>query len=147
MASLRREDKLFRQWLCGSIEAFSTRPSDRIDALFKALHARFASEGYYGCAFIRASIEFPDHKHPVHQAALEHREMIRSYFRGLAEQAGALQPLALAEQLYILFEGALTASQLHGDPWPADRAREAAGRLVTAARSRPERRARRAASG
>jgi AcrR family transcriptional regulator len=138
IATLRREDKLFRQWLCGSIEALSTRPADRINALFTALHERFASEGYYGCAFIRASIEFPDHKHPVHRAAREHREMIRSYLRGLAREAGAAHPLVLAEQLYLLFEGAITASQLHGEPWPADHARQAAEHLVAAARGRPD---------
>jgi len=136
VATLRREDKLFRQWLIGTIEALSTRPADRINALFMALHERFASEGYYGCAFIRASIEFPDHQHPVHRAALAHREMIRSYFRGLADEAGALQPRVLAEQLYLLFEGAITASQLHGEPWPADYARQAAEHLVAAARAR-----------
>ncbi|HEX6893803.1 MAG TPA: TetR/AcrR family transcriptional regulator [Bryobacteraceae bacterium] len=136
VATLGREDKLFRQWLIGTIEALSTRPGDRINALFLALHERFASEGYYGCAFIRASIEFPDHGHPVHQAALAHREMIRSYFRGLADDVGALQPRVLAEQLYLLFEGAITASQLHGEPWPADYARQAAEHLVAAARAR-----------
>ncbi|MBZ5581997.1 MAG: TetR/AcrR family transcriptional regulator [Acidobacteriia bacterium] len=134
VATLRREDKLFRQWLSGSIEALSTIPADRIKALFMALHERFASEGYYGCAFIRASIEFPDREHPVHRAAVEHREMIRSYLRGLAEEVGAVQPLVLAEQLYLLFEGAITASQLHGEPWPADYARQAAEHLVAVAR-------------
>lgn len=136
IATLRREDKLFRQWLIGSIEALSTRPADRIRALFLALHERFAAKGYYGCAFIRASVEYPDHKHPVHQAALEHREMIRSYFRGLADEAGSREPSVLAEQLYLLFEGAITASQLHGEPWPADYALQAAEHLVRAAQTR-----------
>ena len=34
VATLRREDKLFRQWLTGSIEAFSAEPADRILSLF-----------------------------------------------------------------------------------------------------------------
>ena len=135
VATLRREDKLFRQWLTGSIEALSAEPGDRILSLFLALHQRFASEGYYGCAFIRASIEFPDPQHPVHRAAREHKEMIRSYLRGLAGDAGAKNPPALAEQLYLLFEGAITASQLHGEPWPADYARQYAEHLVAAARA------------
>jgi AcrR family transcriptional regulator len=135
VATLRREDRMFRQWLSGSVEALAARPEDRIDALFVALHERFAAEGYYGCAFIRASIEFPDPEHPAHRAAVEQREMIRSYLRGLADEVGALEPRALAEQLYLLFEGAITASQLHGEPWPADCARQAAGTLVTIARN------------
>ena len=73
VATLRREDKLFRQWLASFVEARSTRPADRIESLFEGLHERFSSEGYYGCAFIRASVEFPDPTHPVHQIAREHR--------------------------------------------------------------------------
>ena len=132
--TLRREDRLFRQWLVSAVEARSTRPDDRIFQIFMALHERFAAEGYYGCAFIRASVEFPDPRHPVHRAAEEHKGMIRSYLRGLASDAGARNPIALAEQLYILLEGAITASQLHGDPWPADYAGQAAEQLVIAAR-------------
>lgn len=138
VATLRREDKMFRQWLLSSIEARSTHPEDRILGLFRALHDRFASEGYYGCAFIRASIEYPSPDHPVHSAAREHKEMIRSYLRGLAAEVEGADPVALSEQLYLLVEGAITASQLHGEPWPAEYARQAAEKLL-ARRSRESR--------
>jgi hypothetical protein len=55
-----------------------------IDSRLKA-----TSEDYYGCAFIRASIEYPAPNHPVHRAAREHKEMIRSYLRGLATEVEA----------------------------------------------------------
>lgn len=134
VATLAKEDLSFREWLAESIELRSKRPEDRIKRLFQALAERFASDGYYGCAFIRASIEFPDQTHPVHRAAKAHKEMIRSYLRGLAAESGAENPLALSEQLYLLFEGAITAAQLHGEPWPADYAGQAAKHLVKAAR-------------
>ena len=133
VATLRREDKMFRQWLVSSIEARSSRPEDRILGLFDALHDRFASEGYYGCAFIRASIEYPSPNHPVHRAAREHKEMIRSYLRGLAAEVEGADPVTLSEQLYLLVEGAITASQLHGEPWPAEYARQAAEKLLVGA--------------
>ena len=132
VATLRREDKLFRQWLASFVEARSTRPADRIESLFEGLHERFSSEGYYGCAFIRASVEFPDPTHPVHQIAREHKEMIRSYIRGLLSKDNPQNALTLSEQLYLLFEGAIAASQLHGEPWPAEYARQAAHHLLTA---------------
>src|SRR5215813_10219293 len=130
IATLRREDRMFRQWLVSAVEAQSNHSDDRILSLFNALHDRFASEGYYGCAFIRASIEYPAPGHPVHRAAREHKEMIRSYLRGLAAEVEGADPLPLAEQLYLLFEGAITASQLHGEPWPAEYARQAADKLL-----------------
>src|SRR5215475_2538777 len=130
VATLKREDKMFRQWLVSAVEAQSNHSEDRILGLFHALHDRFASEGYYGCAFIRASIEYPAPGHPVHRAAREHKEMIRSYLRGLAAEVEGADPVILSEQLYLLFEGAITASQLHGEPWPADYARQAAKTLL-----------------
>jgi AcrR family transcriptional regulator len=132
VATLKREDRMFRQWLASAVEARSNRSKDRILGLFYALHDRFASDGYYGCAFIRASIEYPASGHPVHRQAREHKEMIRSYLRGLAAEVEGADPVTLSEQLYLLFEGAITASQLHGEPWPAEYARQAAEKLLAA---------------
>src|SRR4051812_47175971 len=67
VATLKREDTMFRQWLASAVEARASHPKDRILSLFAALHERFAAEGYYGCAFIRASIEYPDPSHPIHR--------------------------------------------------------------------------------
>ena len=133
IATLRREDLAFRQWLASFVESQSTKPAERIGSLFTGLHERFTAEGYYGCAFIRASVEFPSVTHPVHVVATEHKEMIRSYFRGLAAQANVRNPSQLAEQIYLLFEGAIVASQIDGDPWPADCAGKAASQLLAAA--------------
>jgi AcrR family transcriptional regulator len=132
LAALEQEDKLFRQWLVGFVEARSRHPAQRIGNLFAGLEQRFAAEGYHGCAFIRASIEFPDANHPVHVLARAHKEMIRSYLRGLASQANSPRPSQLAEQIYLLFEGAIVAAQLHGDPWPAACAKQAAEQLLSA---------------
>lgn len=130
LATLRREDQMFRQWLAGSVEAHARRPKDRMLALFDALAERFATDGYYGCAFIRASIEFPDPHHRVHRAACEHKEMIRSYLRALVAESGAKDVNSLSEQIYLLFEGAICASQLYGAAWPAQQARAAAAKLL-----------------
>jgi AcrR family transcriptional regulator len=130
VATLEREDTMFRQWLASAVEARASHPKDRILSLFAALHERFAADGYYGCAFIRASIEYPDPSHPIHRAAREHKEMIRSYLRGLAAAVAPGDAVMLSEQLYLLFEGAITASQLHGEPWPAEYARKAADKLI-----------------
>ena len=132
VATLQDEDRKFRQWLTASVEAGSLRPEDRIEQLFQALHRRFGAEGYYGCAFIRASIEFPDLQHPIHRAAKAHKEMIRSYLRGLALESGSSNHAVLAEQLYILVEGAIVAAQIYGEPWPAQYASQAARSLVFA---------------
>jgi hypothetical protein len=58
--------------------------------------------------------------------------MIRSYLRGLVSDSNAQDSLALSEQLYVLFEGAISASQLYGASWPVDHAKQAAQRLLEA---------------
>ena len=63
LAALEREDKLFRQWLASCVEGRSHRPEQRIGNLFAGLEERFATEGYYGCAFIR------QHRVPRHEAS------------------------------------------------------------------------------
>ncbi|HYK38681.1 MAG TPA: TetR family transcriptional regulator [Candidatus Eremiobacteraceae bacterium] len=130
LETLRREDKEFRQWLVSTVEKRALRPADRIAAMFDGLHERFSATGYYGCPFIRVSVEFPDASHPVHKMAREHKEMIRSYIRGLVSQLSVANPVQVSEQIYLLFEGALTASQLNGEPWPAEFAKQAALRLI-----------------
>lgn len=135
LETLRREDQAFRQWLASAVEAHSSRPSDRIAAMFDGLHERFSAAGYYGCPFIRVSIEFPDANHPVHRMAKEHKEMIRSYIRALVSQMGVANPVQASEQIYLLFEGALTASQLTGEPWPAEFAKQAALQLIASSGS------------
>src|SRR5215472_17780496 len=143
VATLKREDRMFRQWLASAVEAQSNQSKDRILGIFYALHDRFASEGYYGCAFIRASVEYPAPAHPVHRAAREHKEMIRSYLRGLVAEVEGADPMTLSEQLYLLFEGAITASQLHGEPWPAEYARQVAQKLLADPTVEPRRSAKR----
>src|SRR6478672_1392340 len=132
LATLKREDIMFRQWLVSSVEARSQHPEDRILAIFPALEERFGEEGYQACAFIRASVEYPAPDHPIHRAARAQREMIRSYLRGLASGVEGADPITLSEQLYLLIEGVLTASQLHGEAWPAKCALKAAEELLFA---------------
>jgi len=147
LAVLKREDVMFRQWLVSSVEARSQRPEDRILAIFPALQERFGAEGYQACAFIRASVEYPAPDHPIHRAARAHREMIRSYLRGLTSGVQGADPITLSEQLYLLIEGALTASQLHGEPWPAECARKAAENLLSACSARVREEGRRTKAG
>jgi AcrR family transcriptional regulator len=130
VASLEREDQTFRAWLVGAVEQRARYPQERIRCLFLALQDRFSAEGYCGCAFIRASIEFPSAEHPIHRAARAHKEMVRSYLRGLAVETRSADPVMLSEQLYLLFEGAITASQLHGGARPAEHALNAAEILL-----------------
>jgi AcrR family transcriptional regulator len=140
VAVLEREDRMFREWLVAAVERRSRQASDRVLAVYDALGERFEAQGYFGCPFLKASGEFPDAGDPIHQLAIKHKEMVRSYLLGLAAEAGARHPEELSRQLYLLMEGAIGASQVNRNAQVAQQARAAAQVLLREATGSSERR-------
>ncbi len=84
-----------------------------------------------GCfAHARASCanEFPNRNDPIHQAAAEHFAGTARWLTDMSRQAGAAAPEALATELLILAQGALSHRMVTGD----DHAARAAGRVARA---------------
>lgn len=106
---------------------------------------RMLAEGSFrGCPYVNAVTEIGDAKHPAAAIAAQFKEQRRLWYRALLERLGARHADALATQLQILFEGALSLALVHGDPAVARSARAAAEALVDAAvkkRRRPRKRA------
>lgn len=132
-AVLRLRDEKFRNWLFRRIEELASDPVGRLLAIFDALDEWFHEDGFRSCMFIRASSEYPDRRHPIHIVSAEHKRSLLTYVIGLAEQAGADSPGALARQLMLLKEGAIVTAHLQGAKGVAENAREAAAVLVDAA--------------
>ena len=107
-------------------------PRRRILAVFEAQAQVFARPGFRGCAFITALAEAPLGGQ-VEQAAAEYRTWMRALFVDLAEQAGAADPLELARQLQIIFDGGMIAAWMDHDPPIATSSRAAAEALIDAA--------------
>ena len=103
----------------------------------------FADGSFRGCPFVNAVTEIGDPKHPAASIAVQFKEQRRLWFRALLEHLGVKDPDALATQLQILWEGALAAALVRGDPALARSARAAAEVLLDAAVSRSARRKRR----
>lgn len=82
----------------------------RLLALFDALESfpRHAP-GARGCAFLAAAVEVHDPAHPAHRWLLADSELLTTRLRALAADAGAPDPAALAEQLLLVYDGALAA--------------------------------------
>jgi AcrR family transcriptional regulator len=113
VAFLRQSDEDF--W--GYFEqATQEAPTGRgkLLAFFTALESYAVSSACYGCPFINVAAEFPEAEYPGHQVALEHKRAVRARFIQLAEEAGARQPEALANALYLLMDGAYMAARMYG---------------------------------
>ncbi len=139
VAALEYQDLQVREWLVAAVERLAKRPADRLLAIFDAFDEWFRGDGFSGCLFIKASGEFPNPENPIRQTAVEHQQMIVSYIRGLGAEAGARDPEQLAQQLYLLLEGAIVTAHMTGNPEAAKEARAAAEILVRNATTEEDR--------
>src|SRR5262245_51032252 len=93
--------------------ALHDAPRDKLLSVFDALAEAFAKPNYRGCPFIRASAEMPAEA-SGRQVCRDSRRWIRELFSGLAKQAGAADPDALARQLHLVYDGAAASAQMDG---------------------------------
>jgi AcrR family transcriptional regulator len=113
------------------LDAAGPAPIERIDALFTALDALAAAEGFRGCAFVNAGLALSDRAHPAHAIVRRHKARLRDL---LIEQLDHLPPderNRVGDTLLLLVDAALVTGALRPDEHPALRARELARLLVS----------------
>lgn len=103
---------------------------EKLLAFFKSLQEYIMTPACYGCPFLNVATEYPETKYPGHQVAIDHKQSVRVKFRQLAKEAGAKNPAALADQLFLLMDGAYMASRMFG----TKSAKNPAAHLAEAAR-------------
>ncbi|MCE0461040.1 TetR/AcrR family transcriptional regulator [Pseudomonas uvaldensis] len=122
VAALKRRDERWMRWFSTEVDK-APNPRARLLNLFTVLRGWFDSEGFRGCAFINTSGETGDPSDPVRQVAKLHKQKLLDYVTRLCVEQGAEDPDALARQLLILIDGAITVALVMGDPRAADNAR------------------------
>jgi AcrR family transcriptional regulator len=125
-----REERWTKDWLGAEVERRGTAPAERMLAIFDVFGEWFQLADYEGCSFINVLLEFDDRGSAVRQASAGHLRNIRSFVSGLAADAGARDPDALAHKWHILMKGSIVAAG-EGDLLAATRARDM-GRLLLA---------------
>ncbi|NEG65002.1 TetR family transcriptional regulator (plasmid) [Pantoea agglomerans] len=128
-AALNARDKRWMQWFIMECNK-GAAPEERILNMFTVLKDWFESDGFRGCAFINTAGEVGDPGAPVRQIAKLHKQKLLDYTLELTSQLNIEQPSALARQLLILMEGAITMSYVMGDASAADSARDVAQLLL-----------------
>ena len=112
--------------------ALHEAPRDKLLSVFDAMAEALAKPNYRGCAFMRASAEMPADA-SGRQVCRDARRWTRELLSGLAKEAGAANPDALANQLLLLYDGAAASAQMDRDPGAAAAAKAAAMLLIDAA--------------
>jgi AcrR family transcriptional regulator len=128
--ALHARDIRWMAWFRTEVDKAQT-PADRILNLFSVLKNWFLSEGFRGCAFINTAGEVGDAADPVRLIAKEHKQKLLDYALELCKEYGASDPDALAKQLLILMDGAITVARVMGDHSSADSARDIAKSLLS----------------
>jgi AcrR family transcriptional regulator len=128
-----REDRWTREWLQGEVMRRADTPAEQLLAIFDVFGEWFQRDDFEGCSFINVMLEIDDREHSVRQATVEHLATIRSFLRGLAEEAGVSDPDGFARQWHILMKGSIVAAA-EGDREAGLRAREL-GTLLLADRT------------
>ncbi|MBC6463437.1 TetR/AcrR family transcriptional regulator [Actinomadura sp. HBU206391] len=82
-------------------------PRERMLAVFSTLRAESGAGDFRGCAFVNAAVELPDPAHPARAVTLDHKLQVEAFFARQAALAGADDPDGLAQQLAVIFDGAM----------------------------------------
>jgi AcrR family transcriptional regulator len=85
-----------------------------------------------GCAFANAAIQLPDPNHPARRVGEEAKSRHWQLIAELCRKAGLRDPELLADELFLLGEGARVARQALGLHGPVERLSEMFQSLVTA---------------
>jgi len=108
----------------------------QLNALMDVVERIVDTEGFQGCIFVNAAIEFPLAHEPAHLAAARSKQAIEELVCEVAMQAGAADPRILAKELCLIMEGAYVTRHVTGDKQAAEIARRVA-RLVIADQCAP----------
>lgn len=133
-AALNARDVRWMAWFRTESDKAETADA-RILNMFTVLKGWFESEGFRGCAFINTAGEIGDPNDPIRLIAKLHKQKLFDYTLELCEQLNIEQPSALAKQLLILMEGAITTARVMGDFSAADSAKDVAQLLLKQASS------------
>lgn len=131
VAYLRERSERFREWLQAQLAELAGPPNDRVLGIVDALAGYLGAPRFRGCAFVNATVEFPDRGHPVHTVVAEHKRAVRGILAQHVEDAGFENPDVLAAQLMVVIEGLQVTALLDSTTEATERARAIVVALVS----------------
>lgn len=108
------------------------RPKEQLLAWLRFIAEFKLGTTQRGCAFANAAVELPDPDHPARRVIEECKSRHRELIIELCRKAGLRDPELLADELFLLGEGARLSIQSLGPRGPAERLVEMFQALVAA---------------
>jgi AcrR family transcriptional regulator len=95
-------------------QAHPSDPLGQIRAWLAEVADHVANTTHRGCALANAAVELPDKTHPARRVIEEYKLAQRDRLANLCRSAGLDEPEMLADELYLLLEGARVTAQSVG---------------------------------
>jgi AcrR family transcriptional regulator len=111
----------------------SSEPRTQLEVWVIRLSGNLAEEGHRGCAIANAAIELPEPDHPARIVIEEYKTRQREQLSRLCGAAAFADPERLADEIFLLMEGARVSMQSVGCCGPAGRVQERIGTLLKSA--------------
>lgn len=102
-------------------------PQEKVSAVFDCLLDQSRHSRYNGCNFLNILAEIPQGNKEVKTIVRKHKDHIRNLFVSIL---GHGKKDRLADELYLLFDAALSAGKVYEEAWPIEMAKKLAERLV-----------------
>ncbi|WYP24994.1 TetR/AcrR family transcriptional regulator [Alkalihalobacillus sp. FSL W8-0930] len=131
LAYLEKRDTEWRSWFVESVNKLANDPTEKLLALFDVLDSWFNGTDFNGCAFLNTAAEFTSITHPFHEAAIEHKRLLKDYISELVKQAGLTNETELSDSLYLLVEGAIVTELVYQKGDSAQKAKAGAKLMLS----------------
>jgi AcrR family transcriptional regulator len=92
-------------------QAYPGDPAAQLRAWLEEMAAHVASNDERGCPLVNAAVELPEKVHPARRVIEDHKVAQRARLVSLCAAAGLDEPELLADELYLLLEGARVTAQ------------------------------------
>lgn len=112
------------------IEASGGSPLEQADAVFDYLADQTRDEDFRGCAFVIAAVEVPAEDRPPMRWARTNKRAVRECLERMFRAGGLAEPDILADQVCILYDGALMTSVMRPESNAVETARQMAKVLI-----------------
>ncbi|GAA2608190.1 TetR/AcrR family transcriptional regulator [Streptomyces axinellae] len=119
-----------RDWLAAARAACPGDPRAQLRHVIGGIADQISEPGYRGCPLVNASVEFPDHEHPVRKAVVSLKAEYLDLLTELVAQLPVRDHRALGYMLQMLVEGASVTTQIYSADRSAASLKEAADRVI-----------------
>jgi AcrR family transcriptional regulator len=107
-------------------------PRAQLLGWLKSMEEHVLDADQRGCALANAAVELPDKEHPARCVIERFKIAQRERLIALCRATGAAEPELLADELFLLIEGARVCAQSLGPQGPASRLTRMGGALIAA---------------